>query len=1187
MAWTDKQEKAIKARGTSLIVSAAAGSGKTSVLVERLVKILMDDENKISADSIVVVTFTNDAASEIKNRLNREFRKRIKENPGNTWLRQQQILLHKAKISTIHAFCYSIIREYINDDFITSNFRVLDETEYRIMQKDAADIVFNSWIGRREDDMNFLLDCFCSNDDEELEKIIVKDMDDFLSSVLFKEKWFEKAENKFKEEYYSSEYYKRYYESIATKLTEIKNLIEKTIECSYGIFSDNPDKVTDIIFTDLEVYRSMVSALQNNETYELCRFKNMTSAKKNLSDVNRFEMVKEMRERYKAMIKESAACINDFILYGQSDYELQGKIFRLLRELYTDYTETLWDLKQKKNALSFSDAEEQVLDILCYFDKDGNICPTETALEISSRISIIMIDEYQDSNNKQDIIFKLLSGNNVIEKDKVYYGTNAFIVGDAKQSIYSFRQANPENFISTVKNAPMYKEESENRIQKIYLNKNFRSSDNVVDFVNYVFEKIMSEEVGDVVYNEDEMLYAESSAFRDAGKSGESFKTKIIILNNEISEAEAMAKRISRMIREKAVVYDKDGNSRPCRPGDFCILLRKKKFALEYEKELTKLGIPVDGEEESGYLESREVAVLLNMLKVIDNPSEDLAMASVLMSPMFMFSADDMLELREINKKSKLIKCIRKAADESEGISERLNLKCCHFIEIFEELRQYSIYNNITLLVQKIYEVTDYLSVIQRFNDGDRKRANLRLMYHYTQTYTQISGSSSSLSGFMRYIEKIGKSKENFSQAASSVSENAVHIKTIHKSKGLEYSFVFLAENEVSFSKEEAKKKILMSEDSDVGFRLYDPKNHTKWKTFSYNEIQSRQEKKQKSEEMRLLYVALTRARQQIFIPLFYDEKKTTAIIRQNNIYGVKKAAASANSVSDWIWLFVLEKSKFFNETGIDEENKYFDFEYIDTIDDELYEERTEETEENVPENFRDIIELELFREYDKGYSSLEARKTVSSLTESDEITGYGGNPGKKSRQWKRPSFIMENEALTGNEKGTAVHNFFQYINYENAEISIDKEKKRLVNEGYITEKQCSAVSDEFVQGFLDSDIYKEMKKADPSKIEREKQILVKIDDILQKNDFPELEMYRNSDAMLKGVIDLYFEDSEGNIILIDYKTDKMKKEDDFIKRYKNQLALYAAALECITGKKADNIFIYSFVLSRRIRITK
>lgn len=1214
MKWTDRQREAIDKRNCSLIVSAAAGSGKTAVLVERLTEILLDENNKTPADKLVVVTFTNDAAAEIKKRLRSALNKKSSENPDNEWLKQQQILLHKAKISTIHTFCYSIIRDNIDDEELTSAFRILDTTEAELLRTEAIDKVLNIWHKENAEGIGYLMNTICDGNDSNIE-ITIKDFDNFLSSTVFTDVWFEKAEKKLSVEYSESEYYKNNIKNLCDKASDISVMIESAMENSDGIYSDDFGIITNILLSDADIVRKLKKFILNGGGYFEPEFERFTSKKKNLSDPEEKDRIKNLRDNYKDKIKKLSNEARIFIDSGELEYEVTAKVLKLIRKLYSDFKNEEFKLKKEKNSLSFSDAEEMVLNILCDHDKDGRIYPKDILSKISSQYDLIMIDEFQDSNNKQDIIFKLLSKNNRIVRtsgdDIISYGENVFIVGDVKQSIYSFRQANPHNFTDVINSSSDSSDMNKDKVQRLYLNTNFRSSKGVVNFINDFFSEHMSEECGEVVYSENERLNYGAVTFDKATDLGVDIKTKFFVVGDDTdkninTEEQFVAHKIYSMLASQAVVIDKDGKSRPCRPSDFCIIVRKNATVSGFRKELDKYGISVEGEKEEGYLQSEEVAVLINMLRIINNPTLDIACTSVLMSPMFMFSSDDMLEIKNIsvgigNIRLKNIITTLRMIIESKGVSGNLKVKITDFLEKFDLLRKFAVYNSLTSLVQKIYEVTGYSSVVGYNENGSKKMANLRLMFHYTNEYSEKNNSSASLSGFLMYIDKMNKNNANFSQATVDNSD-AVQIKTCHGSKGLEYPFVFVVALHNGFSKQDSKKNLAVLPDGSVSFRIYDHKNFKSFSPVEFKRINERNFSKQVSEEMRLLYVALTRARQQLFIT--FDSKqiseKTKTEIKTNlEVFGAKKASVNVNSMAEWLYMYLIQHNSIGNTCQCSD-SEFFDIQYIDSDFDftvaekEIENEKKQDSTELSDFKVNSIFEI-VESEEKNSILEIEARKTVSEIidefkekqeeTDSDDIVPEIQEYRKKSKKWKRPSFIVKETTLKSSERGTAVHQFFQYVDFKKATEDIQSERKRLLEKGLMSEVYMNAVPDEYVESFLSSDLGKKVRKVSDEKVYREKQILLKMKDIYKTVPLKIFEKYKDSETMLKGIIDLYFFDENGDIILVDYKTDSLSSEQDFLLRYSYQINIYAAAIKCIEGISVKKMYLYSFNLKKQIEV--
>lgn len=1206
MSWTSQQQTAIDARGSGYIVSAAAGSGKTSVLVERLTKIISDKNNPVPVEKMIVVTFTVDAAAEMRQRLSASLEIAIGKNPEEPWLRRQQMLLPSAHISTIHAFCFDLIREHMNNSEITSSFRVLEDSEQKILASRAADTAISSWHRERPNDMEILWKSLCNKSDAPLEEVILE-LHSFFGSIPFPSLWIKNALSQYKKTVKQNIYYLRLLESLRREAVSIRKLCDRAVYSAAYIYDVN-NNVLDWVTKDYNAAAMLCSLLGDlnpdadriNEyaisAMELHAGHTYPRMRKNdVLDSIKFDEVRNLRQQYDERFKNLLKKITSMLPYFASDMEEHIKILPLLCELEKDMSDVLNKMKTERNALSFDDAERLALDILSETNENGSIRPSETAREMSEYYELIMIDECQDSNNRQDYIFKLISKNSFDEKTgKLIYGDNVFMVGDVKQCIYQFRNANPQNFSSAAKDAVPYDETSDAPLKLIRLSKNFRSSSQVIDFVNFLFSGIMTENCGEVSYTEEEWLYMGAERYNDL--SLEHQATEVIILpeNEDMTEdvsAEYTAATISKMLNEGYPVLEKDGSIRPCRYDDFCILLRNKEPAKLYTKALEKLCIPARGIEETGYLRSKEISLILNLLRVVDNPLLETPLAAVMLSPMFSFTANDVAKVRLENKKLHLYAsmCVML---EKNSENEELLQKCRNLYNALNQLRTDSALYSLEELIRRIYETTDFMSVMQLYQDGDRKRANLQLLLMYVHSYEE--NSHGGVSGFLRYVDNMLENGKDFAQAsAADGSDLAVSVKTMHGSKGLEFPFVFICRTDTEFSSLDNKKKLICTDSGMAGMRLQDPDTLEKYQSLPHMIIQDEKGKQQRSEEMRLLYVALTRARQKLFIPMKYGEnekKKISAYAEflKDADYIPQLLAAGANSMSDWMWMSLMHRCdedfiKFVPEaTYIGSKNRGFSKLKINYTNEYIACPVPEQTEDPLrPANVETLrsVRKHIDFEYNSEEISMISLMSVSAVSKAntpDTLT------------LKRPRCIREEKkSLTGAEHGTAVHSFFQYAVFSRAEHDAVDELKRLCTSGFITEEQMKTVRPSEIKPFFKSSLYKRIKKS--SRLYREKKFLIRVSDLdipenISSEDLQLLTAYRNSSSMMKGIIDLAFSENEG-FVLVDYKTDKVLSEEELIAKYRLQLYIYSLALRQITGKEIKECLIYSTHFGREIKV--
>ncbi|MDE5946135.1 MAG: helicase-exonuclease AddAB subunit AddA [Oscillospiraceae bacterium] len=1216
MGWTKQQEDAINSTDRSVIVSAAAGSGKTAVLVERVIRLITNPENPVSADRIIIVTFTKDAAAELRQRLNVKIQEKINKNPDNRFLLKQYILFQNAKISTIDSFCFDIIRNNSEKLDITSGFSVLDETRGLLLESQSAEETMQLWSSEHTKEYSFLYDKFCTRDDSGIKDVILE-INKFLGSMPDRNLWLENTKNEFlKDDLKDTVYYQKFIESSRLQLKTAKSLAEKNELSIPEIFRFADDeKIQDMrkkleknIEEDLNIIDSCINSLKTGKVPEV-KFSQLTRGVKNLSP-----HYADARDKYKAIVSdyESSA---DAIL---KDIEETKDVFLILYDMMFDFYRIIWEHKCRKDTLSFDDGEKLVIQMLSEYDKNDKtkIVPSAFARELSEKYDVIMIDEYQDSNNKQDIIFKFLSRNFSAENNQ--YGENVFLVGDVKQAIYQFRLANPDNFINTLKSSEPYSKASDSMNVSISLNKNFRSSPEVIDYVNYVFENLMSKKCGDMEYTENEKLYFGADA--EYPEKNPERKTQIIIFesNEDIPEdsednqydeslledvtveSEAVAETISRMIKEKYPVSLRDGRKRPCEPKDFCILLREAKYSSSaFIESLKRRGVYAKGEEKKGYLKSREIVILLDILRIIDNPLLDIPAVAVMMSPMFVFNAQEISEIRAVDMHQPIYLNVQKICEPDYEATEELKEKCINFQETIKTFRMYSIVYTLEELIEKIYDTTDFLSIMQQFIDGERKKANLRTLMQYAKNYESNSTNESGggLSGFLRYIDIVQSNKTDFAQGKiSALSENFVSIKTIHKSKGLEYPFVFLARTDIKF-KTTVKKPVICGQNNTIGFRLNEPHILRCFKTVPFDMLAGNMKKKIISEELRLLYVALTRAKQKLFITLNKDARNSNMgnklritelfSVFQANKFDIKETALYAQSLGDWIWLTIMANEKF-----SDINNKYnlslptkevspvfkdnlFDISYFSSSDIQKENKKSENSEFNVNPEIVKSIENIMNYQYDFTRSKISSTMSVTQLISMNDASD------EEDIILKKPAFLMSDvKSADGSQRGSAIHTFLQFFDIDSGIEDIECEIQEMADKNYLSEDEARLIETDKIKGFFKSSVYKRMKSA--VKIERERKFTLEMKDLSYK---PAVQSdFIDSDGLIRGIVDLIIHEPDG-LVIVDYKSNRGLSEKGFINKYYEQLAIYKSAVELIYGQNVKECIIYSIELQKEIKL--
>ena len=1197
--WTAEQEAAISARGVSIIVSAAAGSGKTSVLVERLIRLLADTENRMSVEELAVVTFTKDAAAEMKQRLTSALSALIESDPDNQWLCRQQMLLQNARISTIHSFCFDLIRDNIQQLDISSGFRIIEETEERLINSKAVSDVLEAWYEDYPDEVRYLYDCFCHKNDSELEKILLT-LHGFMCSIPFGQRWLKKTVASFEcDKFEKIALFKSYMDYLSARAGRACTFASKALEICE---KTGKVKQTELLEGEYLAIKKIYDILKSNDKsvgekaimLEAPVFGTLSFGKKGGEFAEEIERIQAYREKYKKICAEFSGRSFDLLRNFESDIKVHRKASDILCRMTEALNEQINAAKTEKNCIGFSDAERLAVELLAEVDENGEIHKTELARELSEYYKIIMIDEFQDTNNNQNLIFRLLSHNGTADRN----GDNLFVVGDVKQAIYRFRQANPANFIETMEQSVEYEGEATRENACIRLNRNFRSSKEVISFVNYVFSLIMSERTGEINYNENEMLI-QGASFADT------VKTPTIALieaesDNSINyEAVYTARKIAQMLDEKYPVCNRDGKTvRPCTKRDFCILMRGNKNAAVFKNELAKLGISAFSEEEKGYLKSREISVLMNLLRVVDNPLLDTAIASVMLSPMFMLDADELTRIRLVNPKGHLYDALCRAVGESyeetdEGfvktepmIDGALFEKAKYVFTTINELRMYSACSGPEEIIRRIYDSIDFMSVMQIYKDSEKKKANLRALLEYARIYEE--GSNQGVSGFVRFIDRIMETKGDFSGGATvASSEDAVSIKTMHKSKGLEFPFVFIVGTHTRFNRQDELGKLQLNYEYGIGFRLQDRRSCEKFVTLPFEAINRMNITNSVSEEMRLLYVAMTRAKDRLFITM--NISKTDKKLIAEYAESIKSSgtitpelAGSVKAMNGWLLMClcmhkdggVLREIGGVYDTFNSDGDFNIEFEHYTAEDGDFKLEGKQPHNESASPD--PSVTSELKRRfafaYDYRLSSLQAKVSVSDIAKADEDF---------EAALKKPKFLENKRRLSGAEKGTALHTFMQYASLKKLESDISGEIKRLIAAGVLTQEQAESIDMGKVNAFINSRLYGRILNA--QKVLREKKFMVRIADLGSSDDF--ISQYADTDTMLQGVADMVIEEPDG-LVLIDYKTDYTESADKLIEEYSKQLYLYRLALELIEGKPVKHSMIYSFSLGHEVEVT-
>ena len=1245
--WTNEQAQAIKTRNCNLLVAAAAGSGKTAVLVERIIKIITNEENPVDIDKLLVVTFTSAAAAEMRERIATAISKELEKSPNSKNLQRQLTLLSRANITTMHSFCLEVIKNYFYTIDLDPSFRIGDETEATLMKNEIIEELFDEYYEEENEDFKDLLEAYSGSKDDEKLKEMILSLHRFSMSGPWPEKWLiEKAEvfniNTL-EELDKTEWVKVLKDSLRVEIRGFLNMYKKALEII---------EYTDGLSPYLEAFNSDYGYLYNayeslNE--DLTSVYNALNAitfitlkrlkKSEVLDENAQETVKAIREGVKKKVKSLIESSFEFTPGEALDGIKEVYPFmKTLANITVEFAKRFDEKKREKNILDFNDLEHLCLKILIDRDEENNIIPSNVAEHFRNYFDEVLVDEYQDSNDVQETIINLVSR-------RLGDNPNVFMVGDMKQSIYRFRQAKPKLFKDKYDS---YSEEDESKDRKILLYKNFRSRQEVIDGANYIFKMVMSEVVGELEYTDKEALNLGASfeipkdekqvvggeiELHIIDKSGlvkeenndfneddsEQAKEDEEDIDGITLEAKVVAKRIKELFEErdgkKFQVFDKDTKEyRDVKFKDIVILLRAtKNWAEIFLDELGSEGIPVYADTGSGYFESIEIRTIMSLLKVIDNPLQDVPMIATLRSPIVGFSAEELSDLRLLNKDLYFYEVIKCVYDNEFEVSDELRFKCVNFIDNLSKWRDRAIYTPIDEFIWYLYMDTGFYGYVGAMPNGKLRQANLKILFQRAKQYE--STSFKGLFNFINFINKLRKSSGDMGSAkVLGENEDVVRIMSIHKSKGLEFPIVFTSGTGKQFNLMDLTNSILYHEELGFGPNYVNLETRNSYSTLPKEAIKKKIRLETLSEEMRILYVAFTRAKEKLIITgassnLKKDIKKWVSAASLDENIVLPSEVLKGKSYLDWIAMAMCkhrdgEKLREivdnYQGTNKDELSTWgikFWTKDLLTVD-KILEAVDKNEEEDLFKNSKDIVVgKEIKRRLDYKYKFIEGAMLPSNISVSDlkkkDFT-YGDDiPGIvevfKEKEIIKPRFLKEEKGLSAAERGTIMHYVMQRINYDrvNSINEIKNQIEEMVLDNSLTEKEANSIWHKQILNFFRSDLGKRLLKAykEGRMVSRELPFFTELSSTEYDKSLDE-KIYKNEKIRLQGIIDCFFEEEDG-IVLLDYKTDYVEEgqEEKIIERYKSQLKYYKDALEKITGKVVKETYLYLFKLDKEVSI--
>ncbi|MBP0967502.1 MAG: UvrD-helicase domain-containing protein, partial [Oscillospiraceae bacterium] len=873
------------------------------------------------------------------------------------------------------------------------------------------------------------------------------------------------------------------------------------------------------------------------------------------------------------------------LLFAEQDISRHAELLRLLSDLVRELDERYTERKRERNGVTFNDAMKLALRLLAERLPDGTIRRTPLAEQLSEQYVCIMIDEFQDADNTQDLIFRMLSRGGDAER----YGTNLFVVGDSKQCIYRFRNANPENFYRAMREGAAYVSPALTENTCIHLNRNFRSAPEVVEVINHVFSQLMSEQVGEIRYDETQAL-VRGAEYPAARRPAEILMTPYAGKTPR-TDPVCIAKHIAKHLAAGTPVCGEDGALRSCEPRDFLILLREKKHFPDYAAALTEQGVPVCTLEQDGYLRAPEIMLLLDILRAVDNPLLEIPVAAAMLSPMFGFALDELAAVRLYDRKNNLFRAMTKLRQDADSknaqTDQALTKKVGEFLDFLETMRLCSAMDTPEQLIRRIYSQTDFLGLMQMTAGGAQKKANLRALISYARSFEENRGGG--LSAFLRYLDGFLERKSDLKGGGVPAgTENVVQLKTVHRSKGLEAPFVVLAESGQPFSTADDKKIFQYHAGTGIGFRLYDPETHSAGRSLPWMLMNEQNSRESLSEELRLLYVALTRAKEYLILPLPYSNttaNKLEQIAYEQIAFGGQTDALTetAGSMSAWLYMTLVRnpaceqlRRMFGLECGSDEKQAFLPAVICTEEVTETGADDTPQTEVQAHPDPELLAQLErqCSWHYESRLASLTAKYGVSELAKAEDF----------SAPLRRPQFVREQHGLSGAERGTAVHTFMQYADFAVAAADLPAEIAKLEAQGRLTARQAQAVRKSSIGRFFESELYQRIAGAE--KVWREQKFTVRLRDLTLTGPLEQLgKDYAGTDGMLIGIMDLVFAEKDG-IVLVDYKTDRAANAEALLEQYTEQIRLYAEALHLLFSKPVKACYLYSVTLNKTVPVT-
>lgn len=1245
VSWTTEQQQVIDLRNRNILVSAAAGSGKTAVLVERIVKIITDKNHPVDIDHLLIVTFTNAAAAEMRERIGNAIEKALDEQPGDEHLLRQLTLIHNAQITTIDSFCLYVVRNHFHEIDLEPNFRIGDEGELKLLREDVLGRVLEQNYGEPSEAFSDFVEGYASGRTDAALNEMILQLYEFSRSYPWPEKWLDsfvgiyRIENR--EELDRAEWLAPLTQNIRFVLKDCEQLLKQALAVTQQ--DDGPDMYEKAVRSDLEKYESLsklTSFCELSGALSDIKYDRLASSRGFEGDPDKLELVKSLREQAKDVVKK--LCKQYFFCSPEMMIEQLERTEPMLEEvvrLTKQFADEFAAAKRRKNLVDFHDVEHFALQILVDEETEK---AKKTAEEFRDTFEEIMIDEYQDSNEVQETLLRSISREERGEN-------NIFMVGDVKQSIYRFRLARPELFMKKYDSYSL----EESTTQRIDLHKNFRSREEVLTCTNDIFYKIMARSLGNVEYDAEAALYPGASYPVSAdfipeillADSNDELLEDTELTDKKTLEAKIVAEEIKYLMKTQPVTDKAAGTLRAAHYSDIVILLRSLSgWADSLVEVLNENGIPAHTVSSTGYFSTVEVQTVLSMLRLLDNPRQDIPMAAVLRSPMAGLTDEELAVLRLEDGSVPFHEAVLELAEglyeEDEKpenhIESTAHRKLLKFYKKYTQLRQLVPDTPIHELIEIILRETGYGHYVAAMPAGNRRTANLNMLLEKAAAYEKTSYKG--LFHFVRYIDELQKYDVDFGEADMvGENEDVVRIMSIHKSKGLEFPIVIVSGMGKNFNKQDTRSKMVLHPELGIGLDYMDGKKRIKSPTIAKKAIAKQIDLENLGEELRVLYVALTRAKEKLILTgTLKDAPEKLEFFRQQAALHAHSSDTtaipyltreSAAGYLDWVLPAVLSYGEKYPiriveaaELVLDEvenqleknENLTERIGEIEAADTQLVGQLKQRFSQRYP------YQTDILRKNKYSVSELKHRAMRERFEAEQEETvpAFLEEPVTPTI----PLFIQREESVEqeipnrGALRGTAVHRVMECYDFASEKSvqeqmdAMEKEEKITADMRALVKVQTVAdfVSSEtgkrmalaqrmgalyrekpFVMGFTEEELERYGFGAGAQMIENEAQTENAQQEIMSENVSRENHMHEEDLTLIQGIIDVFWIEDDG-ITVLDYKTDRVDTAQELIDRYATQLKLYADALERVfaTRKlKVKEILIYSFRLEKLISI--